>query len=655
MDSTREERMQQRLRGAQRRQVKDVDFQLAFPVAQALEEPVEPNQSPPQAELPSLLSDRHTPATRSQDPPANDLPLQGTRQPRMKSGNIDANTSAKRRKLDIDDAPSSGRSTRSSRAIPRPDIYALPEEDPQDVQVPETSNIRQREENRTPPVRTPEPEPVLSVRRLRGSTTPSQPPRTQEEITESPENAPGSGHRAIIFGSVVRTSSQLHIVQNSSSPKPAAVTPLARRKRNRGEISQSPLAEDIEQESSSQAKSTNPIEDEIDELSPDQPIKWSRKRKAAGREEPSIDKYDEPIMFVSPDKRTAKRSHKTKMVAEKEPSVVEQEEPSGISGTQEGAEAIDDMQAAALLKKNQGRRISRNFQAETSPDLDEPEIAHRAKAKTRRGKSRKESSPVIQRQPKLPSKITATKSKKPVKKAKLRSGSPIPVTVHRFTKQLLFDENEPDADILNMEMPQVKRAGVNAVDVLSQVCGEIIGAGLETLEEGGNNAEDPSLKREYKTKWRALYEFKKELQTRLLTYTINLDNVYSLEKRVREEQKRKLRLRDEILRVRAERQQLALKMDEIRMKHENESKKAQEREILNATAHDIELAVDRGKTMQSRELANGSNELTGVELLLKRMANAVSTKSDSGGILQQIKEFNGFLERAALALESKKV
>jgi hypothetical protein len=46
--------------------------------------------------------------------------------------------------------------------------------------------------------------------------------------------------------------------------------------------------------------------------------------------------------------------------------------------------------------------------------------------------------------------------------------------------------------------------------------------------------------------------------------------------------------------------------------------------------------------------------MAGTEVLLKRVADQVSNKSDSGGILRQIEEFNAFLERAALVLESRK-
>jgi hypothetical protein len=132
--------------------------------------------------------------------------------------------------------------------------------------------------------------------------------------------------------------------------------------------------------------------------------------------------------------------------------------------------------------------------------------------------------------------------------------------------------------------------------------------------------------------------------------TIALDNNFALEKRVREEQRKKLALREEILRIRAEREQIALRMDEIRIKHENESKEAQERDGLNNMIHDIEVAIERGKEQDSHD----TNEKTGIDLLVKRVAGEVSNKSDSGGILKQFKDFNAFLERAALALEARK-
>jgi hypothetical protein len=167
-----------------------------------------------------------------------------------------------------------------------------------------------------------------------------------------------------------------------------------------------------------------------------------------------------------------------------------------------------------LLKKNRGRRISRNIPTE-SPDLDSSEISRVPVTKKQKGRARLDPSPVKQRHPKNQSSKTKTQSSK---KSKVRVGSPIPVTVHRLTKAPVYDEDELHADILNSEIPRTKRGGVNAIDVLSQICQEIIGAGVDTLQEGWSNCEDPALRREYKTKLRAVEAFGNELQTRLLEH-----------------------------------------------------------------------------------------------------------------------------------------
>lgn len=70
--------------------------------------------------------------------------------------------------------------------------------------------------------------------------------------------------------------------------------------------------------------------------------------------------------------------------------------------------------------------------------------------------------------------------------------------------------------------------------------------------------------------------------------------------------------------------------------------------------NDIELAVERGQ--QAPELppkALKEAELANLEFMIAQVAEQASSGSDSGGLLKQITEFNGFLERAAQALESR--
>ncbi|KAH6720974.1 hypothetical protein BKA61DRAFT_243557 [Leptodontidium sp. MPI-SDFR-AT-0119] len=618
--ASREDRIQARLRGAQRRDIKEVDFGLTFAAPPADPNPIiEPPQDEPLSELPPQRSSRRTPA---RPPPSVSVASQDIS--RVSQSTNDANTSAKRRKLDTDIPPSS-RSTRSQP--PRRDIYSIEteqdggQEQDSSILEPAEISIQQNVVEHSQDDGLPDtsllgnnsveleaaavlqPAPILSPTRLAETPLASQ---TFDEVTESPRNAPGSGRRQrVVVDSTLQSSSQLQQVQNADSE----ATPITQNKRKRGDSS-SKVSPEIRQSLTPSAL------DEIDELSPEQAVRRGRRPKVV----------KEPLADVE--------------------NIQEEEE----------AEAIDDEEAAAVLKKNRGRRTSKRF-ATASPDLDALVAASTQNDRRPRKRNRVESSPVQQRHPKhAVSKSQAPKktSKKSTKKLQVPVGGPVPVTVHRLTLPPLYDENESDADILNSEMPHMKRSGVNAIDVLSQVCQEIIGLHMHSLEQMGNNCEDSASRREYKTKWNAVEAFGKELQLRLLTQTINLDNAYCLERRVRDELKKKNSLREEVLRIRKEREQVALRMDEIRMKHEKEKTDAQSRDDLNIAIHDIEMAIEMGKSKQSSATDHSTDKI-GTELLIKRIASEVSNKGDSGGILRQIKEFNAFLERAALALEARKV
>jgi transcriptional antiterminator Rof (Rho-off) len=279
-----------------------------------------------------------------------------------------------------------------------------------------------------------------------------------------------------------------------------------------------------------------------------------------------------PQQTVRSSKRMKRVVQQTVSKPSSEPEVDEQVE----------AEGIDDRQAAILLSKNRPRRSPRRI-SEASPDLDLPIPSVQNK---RRGKHQFEPSPAQQRQPKANPK-TKKQSSKPVIKD---YGSPIPVIVHRLAQATNFSDDNFDVDVLNLKIPRAKRGDPNAVDVLSQVCEEIVTSALEALSENAKRSSDPAVRREYKTKYHGVEAFGRELQIRLLEHvsfinstikryiywrpqTINLDNGDSLQRRLRDEQKRKLTLREQISHIRAEREQVALKMDKIRIRHENETKK----------------------------------------------------------------------------------
>lgn len=236
----------------------------------------------------------------------------------------------------------------------------------------------------------------------------------------------------------------------------------------------------------------------------------------------------------------------------------------------EEAQAVDDTRAARHL----GRKRRRGSKPVTSSGLvskiqvaESPRIAPPRKPKQK--------SPARQRQPRAPRAKPNKQNSARARKNRDATDQPISVKIQRFTKPRCHDEDDPEAeDILNAEIPFANRSGVNAVDVLAQMCEELVSSSLHKLQETFNNARDSAAKKELRVKLRGLEAFQEELRTRFLEQTIALDAIYALKKRVREAQKSKLQLRERIVQIRAEREQVALRMDAVRVKHEEDGKEA---------------------------------------------------------------------------------
>lgn len=75
---------------------------------------------------------------------------------------------------------------------------------------------------------------------------------------------------------------------------------------------------------------------------------------------------------------------------------------------------------------------------------------------------------------------------------------------------------------------------------------------------------------------------------------------------------------------------------------------------LSSALHDVELAIERGRSAPDLSPAQEKQaDLANLELLVARLSEQGSTRSDTGGTLRQLKEFNAFLERAAAAMEAR--
>ncbi|KAI9816010.1 MAG: hypothetical protein M1827_002002 [Pycnora praestabilis] len=265
-------------------------------------------------------------------------------------------------------------------------------------------------------------------------------------------------------------------------------------------------------------------------------------------------------------------------------------------------------------------------------------------------------------QPKSKASARASKtvpSKSRIKPTRSSPRNTVPITVHRLSKLHLptIDEGGEEESISAPALP--KRGGVNAVDVLSQICKELIAQSVQTMRDDVGNAVSTKEKGKLKRKIKVVEAFGMELDARLFEMTDAVDNNYSLSTRVRQANKEKVVLREELLEVRREREKIALKMDEVRRVHRKESIDTQSRNDLNTAMHDIELAIHRGRMQQEAQRQHQTTEITteprtvGLEASIRNVGIGVSSNREGGGLLMRVKELNGFLEKVAGALDRR--
>ncbi|ETS74830.1 hypothetical protein PFICI_13314 [Pestalotiopsis fici W106-1] len=698
MATNRGERMLERMRGAGRHEVADESFGFVMP-AEESSEAAESESSPSQPSAPpsAIRSASNTSAKRRAvddaaaipDPepvPEEELlqlqdrtgalninpyeiPQDQSREEEEDAGEPAQESTAELEEEPVEEEPVAGSSPQLGQTDPSPITVFQNQEN-------EDENEGNSVEELPKQVARPGSRDSMSSRISAGA-------HVSEEVTESPVGAPGSGHRRRVrMSNVVTQSAELQRMvidqETAFSSEPGASSPLARKTRMSGvtpsaasarsrrttrpsALAQSFGAAEVDElsplpaqsrnndntmssssarsnQSSTRRTTTAPIQTEHDELSSPVPLVESRRRAQA---KTRAKKSKQP----SPDLATRKDEAASIEEAGKDASVEE-----------DGAEQIEAEEAARVIGRKRPRTSPPR---EESPELDAQRDEPSPPPKRQRQK-RAQQSPAVQSQPKaaVGRKFNSEKQKqkpkeKPSRKRHSGADEQVPIAVQRYTQRSQHNESDTDADILSADIPFANRSGVNVIDVLAQICEDVIDTNLAILHEAANNTVDAATRKEYRTKLRALEAFQQELGTRLLEHTIALDTLHALKKRVRSIQKEKLTLRNEIIRIRAEKEQVALKIDAVRVRHEKESKQSLDQLNLSATMHDIELVIDNGR--QAPDLGpreQKTAELANLELIVSRVAGQVATESGVGN-LKLIQEFNMFLERAAAALEAR--
>lgn len=288
-----------------------------------------------------------------------------------------------------------------------------------------------------------------------------------EEITESPANNPGSGHRIRVApGDVTNSTARLRALVDNTDSYPASSSPLARKSRPGTTIAPSVRS------AMSQVQTQGSDDSRDDSVSQNKSVIYRRG------------------------------------------------EPDSPEGSE--AEEMDDVEAARTIGLKRPRQVPVR-----SPDLGSPSTTDRTK--------RQKISPAAQKQPRQ--KTTTGKRGpgrprgRPPKAASVKSGrsdmsrrsasaddAAIEITVQRFINNRTEGYEDDSDDPLQEEIPFANKATETVVDVLAQVCEEVIEGGLRSLRKKLQNPEDSARHKEHRIKMRAIEAYREELSSRLLQH-----------------------------------------------------------------------------------------------------------------------------------------
>ncbi|KAG6123203.1 hypothetical protein E4U13_000087 [Claviceps humidiphila] len=576
----RENRLNQRLRGAQRVNVGD-DISFSFDLAGV----------PPARSSSSPAVTAQTPAARSQSAVADV----------SSAGNSDLTPRGPSPNASASDGGRSGPSQAESRFV-RPLSSSIARSSAGSIQ------SEAREENEPDEL-----EAVAPSSSVPASARKRIPTTITEEVTESPAQKPGSGRRRRIPSDDRSQPLPPSITISSSSARESPPSSPSTRRPRPGDRPARPAAP-----TAPSRPPTLPLRQGV----PTQPRTTAPLPRSASpkRRQPSLDTVTEEESEPSDEEavQVSAREAST-VIGQKRPR------PSTTTSTELGSD-------------------------NSNSDNSEPNSTSQPSSYRQKRKS-----PATQRQPAKRSRQHSQQSQSRRKKRHSSSSeqnddAAVEITVQRFVNNFQRDED----DELQQEIPYANRAGETVVDVFAQVCEEVISSVVDQLQRLAAETDDGDKKKECRIKMRAIEAYGEELSSRLLQHVIHLNHWHSLRRRLRHVQKEKLALRDEIIRLKGEREQVALRTDAIRMKHESDSTKCMSRLNASALMHDIDLAVQQGREApELSQAAERTAELGNLDLVLAQISDQVSSVSSTGGLLQQVRDFNSFLERAANALESR--
>jgi hypothetical protein len=237
---------------------------------------------------------------------------------------------------------------------------------------------------------------------------------------------------------------------------------------------------------------------------------------------------------------------------------------------------------------------------------------------------------------------------------KQSSKATFPILTHRMTNTSALPtiteeveanlDSDPDSNSLKTKFAD--RSAPNAIDVLAQICRETISTTISKISNTSNTARTRELKR----KRNVLEAFSLELDSQLFDMSIAIEHRLMMEARVKKAKKVKTDAQNEWMEIRRQREEIALKCDNIRTRNQLMEAEGKETYELSEKLHELEMIVEKP------ELDGEGGVSDGLEHTLRSVAMTVSGVAGAGdGLLARVKDYNRQLERTALVLEGREV
>ncbi|KAL3475199.1 hypothetical protein BJX99DRAFT_162989 [Aspergillus californicus] len=390
-------------------------------------------------------------------------------------------------------------------------------------------------------------------------------------------------------------------------------------------------------------------DEQVSEAEPE--VESSRQGKKKKRDQPQVAEQEESEPEPEAQARPGRRKKRDLQVAE-EP---EERAPEPEVETREGrkkqrtVQPAEESEQIPEVEPRPGKRKRQREQEQEQPE-PEPETEHEQPQPQVKRRGR----PSMQQGERPTATRDGAETERPRKPRQPR-GETVPVTVHRLANAASLgapehesseDEAGPnDSNTQTNKLPA--RGGVNAADVLAQICRETLEKTLTTLKNGIANEANTGKRAEWTLRRKAVEAFGAELEGRLFELSEVLDSNFMLSAKLKKAKRNMMDRRNRLDQLRKEREAVALRMDAVRREHAKEEQAGKARSTINRSLHNLDLALERGQTGTDEQLT------AGLEFRLRSVAQAVSSTASGsqGGLLNQIKMFNAELEAAARDLE----